>query len=94
MASPLADRLRPRNLDDMVGQSHLIGPGKPLRRIVESGQVPNLIFYGPSGTGKTFRSSICLRLFVRLFAAEIIASRKVSPLNKSKHSLQALRLIP
>ena len=58
MASPLADRLRPRNLDDMVGQSHLIGPGKPLRRIVESGQVPNLIFYGPSGVGKTTLAGI------------------------------------
>ncbi len=58
MAAPLADRLRPQTLDDMVGQSHLIGPGKPLRRIVESGQVPNLIFYGPSGVGKTTLAGI------------------------------------
>lgn len=50
---PLADRIRPKNLDDIVGQSHLIGENRPLRRIIESKQLPNLIFYGPSGTGKT-----------------------------------------
>lgn len=53
MASPLADRLRPRTLDDIVGQKHLLGEGKALRRIIESGQVPNMVFYGPSGVGKT-----------------------------------------
>ncbi len=58
MASPLADRIRPQTLEDMVGQQHLIGPGKPLRRILESGEIPNLIFYGPSGVGKTTLASI------------------------------------
>ena len=53
MASPLADRIRPRTLDEVVGQTHLLAPGKPLRRIIESGQIPNMIFYGPSGVGKT-----------------------------------------
>lgn len=53
MNKPLADRLRPRKLDDIVGQKHLIAEGKPLRRIIESGEIPNLIFYGPSGVGKT-----------------------------------------
>lgn len=53
MNKPLADRFRPNNLDDIVGQKHLLGEGKPLRRIIESGEVPNLIFYGPSGVGKT-----------------------------------------
>ena len=53
MNSPLADRIRPNCLDDMVGQPHLIGEGKSLRRIIESGKIPNLIFYGPSGVGKT-----------------------------------------
>jgi len=51
--SPLADRLRPETLDDVVGQRHLLGEGKALRRIIDSGTVPNLIFYGPSGVGKT-----------------------------------------
>ncbi len=50
---PLADRFRPSSLDDIVGQQHLLGAGKPLRKIIESGVVPNLIFYGPSGVGKT-----------------------------------------
>ena len=53
MSTPLADRLRPQSIDEMVGQKHLLGPSSPLRNIIESGQLPNLIFYGPSGTGKT-----------------------------------------
>lgn len=58
MNSPLADRLRPESLDDMVGQSHLLAQGKALRNIIESGDIPNLIFYGPSGVGKTTLASI------------------------------------
>ena len=53
MSSPLADRIRPDTLDDVVGQRHILAPGKPLRRIIESGTIPNMIFYGPSGIGKT-----------------------------------------
>lgn len=53
MSAPLADRIRPDSFEDIVGQKHLIGEGKPLRRIIESGEIPNLIFYGPSGVGKT-----------------------------------------
>jgi putative ATPase len=53
MNTPLADRIRPQTLDDIVGQRHLLGPNKPLRKIIESGEIPNLIFYGPSGVGKT-----------------------------------------
>ncbi|EXM37991.1 ATPase [Ruminococcus albus SY3] len=53
MSIPLAERIRPKSLDEIVGQSHLMGEGKPLRRIIESGTIPNLIFYGPSGVGKT-----------------------------------------
>jgi len=50
---PLADELRPTELDEVVGQGHILGPDGLLRRIIESGQIPNMIFYGPSGTGKT-----------------------------------------
>ncbi|MCH5201803.1 MAG: replication-associated recombination protein A [Oscillospiraceae bacterium] len=50
---PLADRLRPDSLEDIVGQHHLIDENKPLRKIIDSGSIPNLIFYGPSGIGKT-----------------------------------------
>ena len=53
MASPLADRLRPIQLEDIVGQRHLLGEGRPLRKIIESGEIPNMVFYGPSGVGKT-----------------------------------------
>ena len=53
MSAPLADRLRPQSLDDIVGQRHLLDKDKPLRKIIESGEIPNLIFYGPSGVGKT-----------------------------------------
>ena len=53
MYKPLADEIRPKSLDDVVGQRHILGENGMLRRIVESGQIPNMIFYGPSGTGKT-----------------------------------------
>lgn len=53
MAQPLADRIRPKTLDEVVGQQHLLGKNMPLRRIVESGKIPNMIFYGSSGIGKT-----------------------------------------
>ena len=53
MSAPLADKIRPKTLADVVGQEHILGEGKPLRRIIESGTVPNMIFYGPSGVGKT-----------------------------------------
>ena len=50
---PLADNIRPQSLDDVVGQHHLLDKGQPLRAIIESNNLPNMIFYGPSGTGKT-----------------------------------------
>lgn len=57
MKSPLADRIRPKNLDEIVGQEHLLSEGKALRKIIEGGEIPNLIFYGPSGVGKTTLAS-------------------------------------
>lgn len=53
MPVPLAEHIRPSGLDEVVGQRHLLDKGKPLRRIIESGRIPNMIFYGPSGVGKT-----------------------------------------
>ncbi len=58
MYRPLADELRPKTLDEVVGQDEILGEGKLLRRMIESGTVPNLIFYGPSGTGKTTVANI------------------------------------
>lgn len=58
MYRPLADELRPKTLEEVVGQDEILGEGKMLRRMIESGTVPNLIFYGPSGTGKTTVANI------------------------------------
>ena len=58
MYRPLADELRPERLEDVVGQDEILGEGKMLRRMIQSGKVPNLIFYGPSGTGKTTVANI------------------------------------
>ena len=66
---PLADEIRPQSLDEVVGQRHILGRDGLLRRVIESGNVPNLIFYGPSGTGKTT-------------VANIIAQRTNRPLHR------------
>ena len=66
---PLADEVRPESLDEVVGQSHILGKNGLLRRIIEGGSIPNLIFYGPSGTGKTT-------------VANIIAKRTNRPLHR------------
>lgn len=58
MPAPLADRIRPRTLDEVVGQRHILGPDRALRRIIQAGEVPNMVFYGPSGVGKTTVASI------------------------------------
>ncbi len=66
---PLADEIRPTSLDEVVGQTHILGENGLLRRVIEGGNVPNLIFYGPSGTGKTT-------------VANIIAQRTNRPLHR------------
>ena len=58
MSSPLADRIRPKNIEEVAGQRHLLSNGKILRRIIDNGNIPNLIFYGPSGVGKTTVANI------------------------------------
>ena len=58
MYQPLADRLRPQTLDEVFGQEHILGQGAILRRLIDSGKIPNLVFYGPSGTGKTTVANI------------------------------------
>ncbi len=68
-AAPLAERLRPRTLDDVIGQSHLLGPGKPLRLAFESGKPHSMILWGPPGSGKTTLA----RLMAHAFDAEFIA---------------------
>ena len=92
---PLADKIRPQSLDEVVGQKHLIGEGKLLRRVIESGEVPNMIFYGPSGVGKTTVANIIAsktgKTLHRLNATtasvsdikDIIASSTLSSVNSS-----------
>ena len=58
MYQPLADRIRPETLDEVVGQQHILGKDGLLRRVIESGKIPNMVFYGPSGTGKTTVANI------------------------------------
>ena len=58
MYQPLADLLRPTSLDEVFGQDHILAPGAVLRRLIDSGNVPNMVFYGPSGTGKTTVANI------------------------------------
>jgi putative ATPase len=68
-AAPLADALRPQSLDEVVGQRHLLGPGKPLRLAFESGKPHSMILWGPPGSGKT----TIARLMAKAFAAEFLA---------------------
>ena len=68
-AAPLAERLRPTSLDEVIGQQHLLGPGKPLRVAFESGQPHSMILWGPPGVGKTTLA----RLMAQGFQAEFIA---------------------
>lgn len=67
MSSPLADMIRPQKIEDMVGQHHLLDKGKALKNILDSGNIPNLIFYGPSGVGKTTLAEIIAKNTNRRF---------------------------
>jgi putative ATPase len=85
-AAPLAEKLRPQTLDDIVGQKHLLGPGKPLRVAFESGQPHSMILWGPPGSGKTTLA----RLMAKVFDAEFIAlSAVLSGVKDIRDAVQA-----
>src|SRR5262245_61839416 len=67
VAAPLADRMRPQTLDEVVGQSQLLDPGKPLRTAIEHDQVPSMILWGPPGVGKTTLAQIIARTTKSIF---------------------------
>ena len=66
--APLAERLRPTRLDDIVGQDHLLGPGRPLRQLIESDRLSSLILWGPPGTGKTSVARLIARVTAQEFS--------------------------
>jgi putative ATPase len=85
-AAPLAERLRPKSLDEVVGQQHLLGPGKPLRVAFESGKPHSMILWGPPGSGKTTLA----RLMAQAFDAEFIAlSAVLSGVKDIRDAVQA-----
>ncbi|MBR3955648.1 MAG: replication-associated recombination protein A [Clostridia bacterium] len=83
MAQPLAERIRPQSIDEVVGQKHLIAENAPLCNIIRSGHLPNMIFYGPSGTGKT--------TVARILAAA--TKRKLHILNGTNASIADVRAV-
>ncbi len=81
--APLAARMRPRTLDEFVGQEHLVGEGRILRRLIEAGQLPSIILWGPPGSGKTTLARIVARMADADFAAVSAVSAGVADLRRT-----------
>lgn len=93
MSDPLANKLRPTTLDDVVGQRHLLGEGKPLRKIIETGIIPNMVFYGPSGVGKTTVASIiakCTNKALRRLNATTASTADIKEIVSQIDTLEAM----
>src|SRR5579883_326238 len=82
LSEPLAARMRPRTLDEFVGQEHVVGPGHALRRAIETDTVPSLVLWGPPGTGKTTLAEIIARMTGAHFASISAVSAGVADLRK------------
>jgi len=79
---PLAYRMRPRNLDEVIGQEHLIGPGAPLRRLIERDELHSFVLYGPPGTGKTTIARIIAETTHHYFETLMAVSSGVNDIRK------------
>jgi putative ATPase len=92
LPAPLAARMRPRTLDEFVGQEHIVGKGHALRRAIENDNVPSMILWGPPGTGKTTLAEIVARMTGAHFNALSAVSAGVADLRKvvPTHSIAAL----
>ncbi len=90
MYRPLADRIRPDNLDDVFGQKHILGEGGLLRRIILGGQIPNMVFYGPSGIGKTTVAEIIAKHTSREFKKLNATTASISDIKDIVASLDTL----
>jgi putative ATPase len=90
-AKPLAARVRPRDLDEYVGQPHLVGPGRVLRKAIDAGQVPSMILWGPPGTGKTTLAAIAARRANARFVALSAVSAGVADLRRVMEEARELR---
>jgi putative ATPase len=90
-AAPLAARMRPRTLDEYVGQEHIVGPGKILRRLLEAGQLPSIILWGPPGTGKTSLARIIASMSNANFVALSAVSAGVADLRRVVAEARASR---
>ncbi|GAA0698824.1 replication-associated recombination protein A [Paraclostridium ghonii] len=88
---PLADRLRPQQIDDMIGQSHIIGKGKIINKLIENKTIPNMILYGPPGTGKTTLANIIANVtgkkYIKLNAVNCGTKEIKDAIDSSKRDL-------
>jgi putative ATPase len=91
LAKPLAARVRPRDLDEFVGQPHLVGPGRVLRKAIDAGQIPSMILWGPPGTGKTTLAAIAANRAKARFVSLSAVSAGVADLRRVIEEARELR---
>jgi putative ATPase len=91
LSKPLAARVRPRDLDEFVGQPHLVGPGRVLRKAIDAGQIPSMILWGPPGTGKTTLAAIAANRAKARFVALSAVSAGVADLRRVIEEARELR---
>src|SRR5437762_11584093 len=89
--APLADRMRPQTLDEVMGQGHLLDPGKPLRTAIERDQVPSMILWGPPGVGKTTLAQIVAKMTKSTFVPFSAALAGIKEIKEIMATAEKLR---